>query len=212
MSYGFHSVVMGNIAAARTHLEQSVALYDPRHHYDYLLLCGQDEGIAAIVNLGWALWLLGYPDQALQRAEEGVLLAEELAHPISTAIAKHYIVHIRLLRGEAQSAHAQIDPLFELANEQGFGYVLGMVASYRGRAFLLEGKVEAAIEQSERVREEWRVVGNVLSEIFTTIDLAEAYGRRGEFEHGLSLLNEVPQMIEAISAHSGAGNSLPGEG
>ena len=28
-----------------------------------------------------ALWLLGYPDQALQRSHEALTLAQELAHP-----------------------------------------------------------------------------------------------------------------------------------
>ncbi len=30
----------------------------------------------------WTLWLLGYPDQALQRSHEALTLAQELAHPL----------------------------------------------------------------------------------------------------------------------------------
>ena len=30
-----------------------------------------------------ALWVLGYPDQALQRGQEAITLARELSHPFS---------------------------------------------------------------------------------------------------------------------------------
>jgi hypothetical protein len=39
-----------------------------------------------------------------------------------------------------------------------------------------------------------------LSEFFAMMELAEAYGRRGEFERGLSLLNGMAQVIDAIPA------------
>ena len=35
----------------------------------------------------WTLWMLGYPDQALQRRQEALTLAQELAHPFSLVAA-----------------------------------------------------------------------------------------------------------------------------
>ena len=34
----------------------------------------------------WTLWMLGYPDQALQRSQEALTLAQELSHPFSLAL------------------------------------------------------------------------------------------------------------------------------
>ena len=135
------------------HLEQSVALYEPRHHQEYLLLCGQDEGIAALANLSLTLCYLGYPDQALQRGQEAIAIAEELAHPMSLFIAKRFTVQVHLLRGEAQNAHQIIDELLEYGREQGTGIVLIMGAVHRGDALLVEGRVERVIEHMERTRE-----------------------------------------------------------
>jgi hypothetical protein len=33
-----------------------------------------------------ALWVLGYPDQALAKSHEGLTLAQELSHPFSLAM------------------------------------------------------------------------------------------------------------------------------
>ena len=47
---------------------------------------GQDPGVCCRGVAAWALWLLGYPDQALRRSSEALTLAQELAHPSSLAL------------------------------------------------------------------------------------------------------------------------------
>ena len=44
-------------------------------------------GCAASPMHALALWLLGYPDQALKRMHEALHLAQELSHPVSLALA-----------------------------------------------------------------------------------------------------------------------------
>ena len=48
---------------------------------------GQDPGVACLSYAAWALWFLGYPDQALKRSHEALTLAQELSHPFSLAFA-----------------------------------------------------------------------------------------------------------------------------
>jgi hypothetical protein len=47
-------------------------------------LYGLDPGMTCRVFVAHALWLLGYPDQALQKVQEALTLARELSHPLST--------------------------------------------------------------------------------------------------------------------------------
>src|SRR5712691_12474736 len=56
---------MGEVAQAREHFAQSVALYDPQRHRTLAFAYGQDPGVAALVFDALTLWTLGYPDQAL---------------------------------------------------------------------------------------------------------------------------------------------------
>ena len=63
-----------------------MALYDPQQHRSHTLY-GQDPGATSLYYAALALWYLGYPDQALQRCQQAVTLAQELSHPISVAFA-----------------------------------------------------------------------------------------------------------------------------
>ena len=78
---------LGEFAPARAHLEQGIALYDPQQHRSHAFLYGQEPGVVCLSYAAWALWYLGYPDQALKRSPEALTLAQELSHPFSLAYA-----------------------------------------------------------------------------------------------------------------------------
>ena len=73
----------GELAAARTHQEQGLRLYDPqRHRAHAALYSGHDPGVCCHYRSGvLALWLLGYPDQAVASSQAALALAQQLAHP-----------------------------------------------------------------------------------------------------------------------------------
>jgi predicted ATPase len=77
---------LGELAQARVHLEQGIRLYDqnPSHSPSF---AGDDPGVSGRRLVALALWLLGYPDQALRRSHEALTLAQELSHPFSLAFA-----------------------------------------------------------------------------------------------------------------------------
>jgi predicted ATPase len=84
---GFTLFFMGTFAPARVHLEHVMALYDPQQHRSHILLYGQDPGATSLYYAALALWYLGYPDEALQRSQQAVTLAQNLSHPFSLAFA-----------------------------------------------------------------------------------------------------------------------------
>ena len=83
---GFTLFFMGAFAPARAHLEHVMALYDPQQHRSHTLLYGQDPGATSLYYAALALWYLGYPDQALQRGQQAVTLAQELSHPYQPGV------------------------------------------------------------------------------------------------------------------------------
>src|SRR5262249_36240602 len=78
---------LGEMAAARAHLEQGFALYNPQQHRSLAFLYGDDPGVDCLSYVAWALWWLGYPDQALQKIDAALTLERQLAHPFSLARA-----------------------------------------------------------------------------------------------------------------------------
>ena len=63
------------------------ASYDPLHHRSLALAFGFDPLMSCRGQGAWALWYLGYPDQALQRSQAMLTLARELEHPYTLAWA-----------------------------------------------------------------------------------------------------------------------------
>src|SRR5262249_22063383 len=80
-SLGTTYVTTGEFAAGLRHLKRARALYDSQHHACYRYQYGQDIGAAALCYLSWALWHLGYVDQAATVAAEAMKSAEALSHP-----------------------------------------------------------------------------------------------------------------------------------
>jgi hypothetical protein len=55
--------------AACARFSDLLALYDRTQHRSHASTYGQDPAVYADVAAAWSLWMLGYPDQALQRFE-----------------------------------------------------------------------------------------------------------------------------------------------
>jgi DNA-binding winged helix-turn-helix (wHTH) protein len=83
---------LGEFAAARRHLEQAMTFQAPRPPLAWV------HGLA---RLAWALWFLGYPDQAVARLEAALAGARESSHPYSLAVALGYAGTLHQLRRRA---------------------------------------------------------------------------------------------------------------
>jgi tetratricopeptide (TPR) repeat protein len=82
---------LGEMALARIHLEQGIALYNPQEHRALAFRTGIDPGLWCLSYVAFALWILGYPDQALRRSHEALSLAQEAPHPPSLAAVLAYV-------------------------------------------------------------------------------------------------------------------------
>ena len=88
--------------AARTHAEQLIAIYDPaRHHALAALYSGFDLGVGSRGGLAVNLWALGYPDQAVRRADDAIALARDLSHASSTVLALNWAAMVHQHRRDA---------------------------------------------------------------------------------------------------------------
>ena len=110
---------LGEFAAAQTHLEQGIALYDPQQHRAHAFRYGQDPGVACRAYVAVTLWWLGYPEQALQRGHEAVMLARELAHPFSLGFALFLTSWVPQFRREGHLTQERAEAAIALAAEHG---------------------------------------------------------------------------------------------
>jgi tetratricopeptide (TPR) repeat protein len=123
---GVSLVELGEFAPARAHLEQSIALYDPRQHGSLAFVYGVDPGVQSLSRVARVLWALGYADQAQKRIHEALILARELSHPFSLAFALGVASLLHVDCREERTTREEAEALIALCTEQGFPYWLGL--------------------------------------------------------------------------------------
>lgn len=78
----------GRLREARAVLERGLTLYDPACHERHAYRFGHDPAVAMLHYLNLALWLLGYPEQALVQFHRLEQLAPAMVQPTSQIIAR----------------------------------------------------------------------------------------------------------------------------
>jgi len=186
---------LGELDLARTHLERALALYDPREHHSLAFRSGQDPGVVCRGFVAWALGMLGYPDQALQRNRETFALPQELSHSFSLAYALDFAARIHQLRREEQLTQEQAQALMALSREHGFTQRLATGTIMWGWALTAQGQGEEGIAQIRQGLAAFQATGAELAQPYYLALLGEAYAELGQAAEGLKVLAKALATI-----------------
>lgn len=187
---------LGDLAAARARVDHGIALYESQPHRLHDHLHVSEPGVSCLYHRAMNLWLLGYPDQALRRNHEALALAKELSRPYSLAIALFYTAVTHQFRLEGQAAQECAEAAIMLSNEQGFRLFAPLGTLVRGWALTIQGQREEGIAQLHQGLTSFRAIGAELGRPWYLAMLAEAYGKEGQIENGLSVLAEALELVD----------------
>jgi len=193
-SLGEFLFLIGEFARARKHLEEGAALYDPKQRRCY----GSpfDPKVACLSYIAYALWFMGYPDQALQRSHEAQTLARELSHPFSLAHALHHAARLHQLRREVLAVQERSEVLIALTSKQEFPIYLAAGTIWQGWAMAEQGNPEEGIMQIRQGLAAWQATGAEQLRPYILARLAEAYGKVRDAEKGLAALVDALAQVE----------------
>jgi predicted ATPase len=195
-SLGVTCFWLGEFAPAREYLEQGIVHYDPQRHRAHLELFGQDGGAVCLCRAALVLWYLGYPDQALARSHEALILARELSHPFSLAYVLLWTAMLHNHRREVQATQERADAVTALSTERGFPYWSTQGTILQGWALAARGQRAAGIAQMHNGLVALRATGTeVLRPYFLGL-LADEYGKVGQGKEGLVLLEEALALVK----------------
>ena len=186
---------LGELVSAQAHLEQGVVLYDPQKRRAQRAL--QDPGVACLSYRALALWLLGYPDQALKTSREALALAHQLNHPFSLMYALNLAAVISQLLHKVQETQERAEAANTLCLEYGgqpFWSAWGPLL--RGWALFEQGKIEEGITEERQGLEAYSSSGSMLAQPYFLALLSETYGKGGQVEEGLGVLNDTLAMLD----------------
>jgi predicted ATPase len=193
---GQTSYWLGDFVTARRRLEEGLALYDAHQGHGRAFGSTIDPGVVCLSGLACTLWILGYPDRALARSREALILAQELSHAYSLTFALNYATTVHVWRREVPCAKERAEAVMTLANTQGFIHALSVAMIRRGWALAEQGRVAEGIEQLHQGLATERETGAALSLPYYLSLLAEAYRRGGQVEAGLHTLAEALAHVD----------------
>ena len=191
----------GELARARTHLEQGIALAPaspaPGQPGDWLVAApGMPPVVGCHMYAAWVLWLLGAADQALQRGQEGLTWAQRLAHPVSDANVRYILSILQVFRSEGLAAQPQAEVSLRLLSEHDMADRAAQARILHAAARVLQGQTAAGIAEISEGLAATRAIGGVVFLPYFLSLLAVAYGHAGQPHEGLRVLAEAHALVE----------------
>jgi predicted ATPase/class 3 adenylate cyclase len=178
--------------AARQHLERARALYDPQHHPPFRHQYGQDIGATVLCYLSWALWHLGYVEQASKFAAEAVNHAEELAHPFTLAYTlSHARGMLDVFRRRPDNTCSYATLIVSICSEHGYPFWAASGQVLEGWAATCQGDTDKGIELLRAGVAAWRNTGARLwLPIYLALE-AEGHSKRGDSGAALRAIEQA---------------------
>ena len=180
---GISHHLIGNQAEARTHLEaalaearafNSVKAHRLDFHYE-----------RPRIVMARTLWILGYPDQAVQFVSETI---DGLAgtEPVTTCIALLWGASVFLWAGDLASANACIDRVIPHAERHALTPYQAVAYGRKGEVLIRQGEIETGVE--------------LLRSSLTTLNAERMYAMDfyGTLAQGLGMMGRIDQALSTI--------------
>lgn len=181
----FHT---GQLREAGEHLEHGVAGHHGLIHHSHAT---DAPGVACLCYSAWALWHLGHPEQALERARQALALAREMAHPFSLAIALCLGAELHQFRLEDTATLELAEEGVALCRDQGFPFWEGTALILQGWALARTGRSNEGITTLRRGLDIFRSTGAEVQLSSWYSLLAEAHACGGRIEPGLQAVEQA---------------------
>lgn len=186
----------GDLASARQHLEQALAMVDSADPVRVR------EAPRVAIYLAWALWYGGHPGQALKCADDALRLAAGAGSPHSSAFALGYASQLHCLCGDVERELTLARQLATLSEEHGLAFWRSLAEFTQGRVAAQQGDAAGGIVRMRSAIEEMRAAGGLVGVPYLLCLLSAA-----ALAHG-RLLDARAALAEASSLVAGNGNAL----
>jgi class 3 adenylate cyclase/predicted ATPase len=200
---GIVSCAMGDFVSCQYDLEECIRLYGSEERKVHQALYGQDAKASALGWLAMGLWALGYPDEALERAQEALAFVRNTTQPFMLARGLAGVGFVHVYRGEPQGPDSALLAAIALCVEQGFAYFHAVVSAFQGSNLVIQGSTEEGIALMQENISALRTIGSEL--LFTVIlgNLASAHLALLQVEQGLAVVDDALKCVERNGEHWG---------
>jgi predicted ATPase/DNA-binding winged helix-turn-helix (wHTH) protein len=195
LALGMTGFYQGELILAQNQWKEALTIYDPHDHNALHSLFGQDPGVLCLCYLARDLWLLGYPDAALQKGVEAIELAQHVGDWYCLACATMDLAWIHKMRGDLQRTEEQAARCIQVCQQYGFPLWRAQGVALSGWAMAERGQYQNGITQIQEGLEAWKLLADVEVPGLLTL-LAEACARTEDVDGGLGAIAEGQKVME----------------
>ena len=186
----------GQQSLARQNFERINVLYDPQIHQSLAFRYGLDPGTAASAIFAWTLWLLGYPDQALEHGRQSLASLEGIKHPYTESRALYWNTVLHEFRREWPIVDERASSAMQSSGKHGFSLVLAAGQIMQGAATAAIGKRSVGLQQMRDGLDAYQATGGLFQRTYYLAMFADALNAEGLPEEGLEALQEAAKLAE----------------
>jgi predicted ATPase/class 3 adenylate cyclase len=196
LSIGTTMVFATDVEAGLAHLDTAIALFPKLPDHAFRGVSTADPRVPCYTTSGFALFFLGFPDSALQRADSAIALAEEIGHPFTTAYANFHAGLLHFWRREPELAVARATRVLEVADEYDFKIWTAVGTCLLGAARSAAGDAEDGLATLRGGLDQYRSLHSppVFWPMLLSMDAA-ACGRAGKAADGLPSIEAAIRML-----------------
>ena len=186
----------GEFSDALETLEKAWSVYDPSKLRAESLSAQSDPGAFALFQLGWTLWMLGYPDQAKRTSEHAVAHARRLKQPFTLTMALFWAGCVYLSCGHISQAARYEEEVRKISRDHDLRYFQTCATVLESHRLITEGLFENGLYKASQAFEEFRSQGAGLGTPWALSAPISACINLGKAEQGLTMINRAFEAIE----------------
>jgi predicted ATPase len=171
---GDTAVWLGEFASDLHYADEIAQIYRPEHLPAHLSLYGMNPRLSSMVSSTVGTWMIGYPDQALERSRRTGELAQQDGNPFSTAIGYQLSAWVHCLRGDAGECLTDALFLGATSAEHGFPLYQVLAQALEGWALARQGEGLRGVDKIREAIQTWKGLNARLVLTFYSTLLADA--------------------------------------
>jgi predicted ATPase len=191
---------LGESLATKSAAERGWAIYDPAVHGTHAFVYGGHDPAVCSRNIGsWAVWRLGYPDQALAWQEAGLALARQRPHPQLLAHTFTWASFLHQFRRDQDRLRELAERAITLAREQALANNEAEASMLLGWLMAEQGEPEAGIRLIGEGMAVRQASGAIFHNSYFLGLFAEVHAQAGRSAEALRLVSEAVSFAESRS-------------
>ncbi len=188
---------LGELIKAWEHAGQVLSLYTEERHGNLVDVLGTEMKTTALIIASRAIWMLGFPEQAVRISEECESHARRRGHAFNLAYALTLGASVFNHLGQPDEVLRRADEAERLGRDNRLPFVTGaLVPFHSGSALIRRGQVSEGVASLRAALAFWEASGGRSNLPYHKSVLAEGVAQLGDLDGALSLIEEVMAQVE----------------